>query len=215
MAKLLVVCAFLLVALVLADGMFDISRSSSLNLSPRTSSSLDDGGPVVSRKRYLKLVDTKQREALKLRKKYEEREMEFKNKTLKLQKDNLELRDKLQNTTLENQILSGDLFVKAYELGRSLRNITRGENLLPKHRRKPYLQRLLDAVPADSTVYHPTRLDSRANIERHKESISQDIFEIQGNGAPLAHLVAHSFTCRSYLVGRVIFICGCDENNKR
>ena len=124
-----------------------------------------------------------------------------------------------RNQTLlenRNKVLDGTAFVKAHELGCSIRGLECDQKPIPKHRTPAYLKKEVDFIPPDSIVYSPKRNESRANIQKIKQESNEDIF---GNNytsiqsVPVAHLYPHSFQCRPYLADLFTFFYGLDQNN--
>ena len=125
-------------------------------------------------------------------------------------------KDELHNMTVDFLMSNGRVFVKAHELGCSVRQLNCDQKPVPKHRTPEYLQREVDAIPNNSMLYRPKTRESRANIEKIKKKCNEDIFGNPSSKAvviPLAHLYSHSIQCRRYLADICTYFYGCDQNN--
>ena len=183
-------------------------RPNELQRSSSSSSSFDDSQAAASRKRSL------EEEYLHLRKKLKKSRQ--KEELLQVQLQLRNAKSELRNMKFELLIAKGDLFVKAHELGCSVRNLNFDQKSVPKHRTPEYLQREVDAIPHNSMLYRPKEKESRANIEKIEKTCNEDIFGNPSTKAaviPLAHLYSHSVQCRRYLADLCTYFYGCDQNN--
>ena len=211
-------------------------RPNELQRSSRSSSSFDDSQAAASRERSLEEETLHLRKKLKksrIEKQLQQVELELRNTERELRNKKVELliaKGDLRNTKVELSIAKGDLrnmevklliakgdlFVKAHELGYSVRKLNCDQKPVPKHRTPEYLQREVDAIPNNSMLYRPKTRESRANIEKIKKKCNEDIFGNPSSKAaviPLAHLYSHSILCRRYLADICTYFYGCDQNN--